>query len=403
MMFENFDPVTHSPSSENTRFFPVSSLEEVAVHLRDNDEEGRYEHYLVQIKHPIAKTDSAGTPKSVLPPPFSVARLKSAVSSSTEAPASGPALMEKTVKPRDEAPSPSFKAEKDDIPYLSENAELLLSAGETNLARNIYRAILKSGESSEIAYAGLAACSDREGLIDQAIQFARDSIAFAPNQRGYRILSQLLIQQGQDQEASQVLSRALRSLELSTREKAEYQKTIGNCLSRLGQNQEAERAYKKALELSPASDEVQSNLGSLYLEQGQIQEAKRCYQDSIASNPANDKAWVGLGLCHVSEGDKEAAHEAFVRSLEKNLRNSTAIFHLVKCAYEIKKYSTAEKMLSDYIEVAPVSPSLLYSLAGLQFHVGKKREASITARRILQIKGDHQGARDLMSRIESES
>jgi superkiller protein 3 len=169
----------------------------------------------------------------------------------------------------------------------------------------------------------------------------------------------------------------------------------------VGQNQEAERSYKKALELSPASDEVQSNLGSLYLEQGQVSEAKRCYQDAIASNPANDKAWVGLGLCYVSEGDKESAHEAFARSLERNLRNSTAIFHLVKCAYEIKKYSTAEKMLSHYVEVAPVSPSLLYSLAGLQFHVGKKKEASITAKKILQIKGDHQGARDLMKRIEA--
>jgi hypothetical protein len=79
MMFENFDPVSNSPSSENTRFFPVSSLEEVAVHLRDNDEEGRYEHYLVQIKHPLTKSDSSGTPKAILPPPFPAARAKSQV------------------------------------------------------------------------------------------------------------------------------------------------------------------------------------------------------------------------------------------------------------------------------------------------------------------------------------
>ena len=305
-------------------------------------------------------------------------------------------------KAEDSAPVPGFKAEKYDIPYLQENADLLLEAGEIHLARNVYRAILRSGEASDIAYAGLAACSDREGLIDQAIQFAWDSVAFAPNKKGYQILSQLLVQQGRDQEAAQALTRALKSLDLSTLEKSEYYKTMGNCHARLGQNGEAERAYKKALDLSPASDEVQSNLGSLYLEQGQVPDAKRCYQDAIASNPANDKAWVGLGLCHVSEGDKESAHEAFARSLERNLRNSTAIFHLVKCAYEIKKYSTAERMLSHYVEVAPVSPSLLYSLAGLQFHVGKKKEASITAKRILQIKGDHQGARDLMKRIEAE-
>jgi tetratricopeptide (TPR) repeat protein len=380
MMFEKFDPISGSATPENTKFIPVSSLEEVAVHLRDDDEEGRYEHYLVQIRHPAAGSASAETRgASLMPPPFTP-----------------------RTKAEDSAPVPGFKAEKDDIPYLQENADLLLEAGEIHLARNVYRAILRSGEASDIAYAGLAACSDREGLIDQAIQFAWDSVAFAPNKKGYQILSQLLVQQGRDQEAAQALTRALKSLDLSTLEKSEYYKTMGNCHARLGQNGEAERAYKKALDLSPASDEVQSNLGSLYLEQGQVPDAKRCYQDAIASNPANDKAWVGLGLCHVSEGDKESAHEAFARSLERNLRNSTAIFHLVKCAYEIKKYSTAERMLSHYVEVAPVSPSLLYSLAGLQFHVGKKKEASITAKRILQIKGDHQGARDLMKRIEAE-
>ncbi len=394
MMFEQLGQITPTSANpltpENTKFIPVSSLEEVAIHLRDHDEENRYEHFLVQVKHPKNK-------KSVLPPPFY---------GQAQAQESTPELQPVKAAPVAPAPSaspaPTFKAEKDDIPYLTENAELLLSSGETELARNIYRAILKSGECSDVAYAGLSECADREGLIEQAIQFAWDSVAFAPNKKGYQILAQLLVQQGRDQEAAQSLGRALRSLELSTQEKAEYHKMIGNCMARLGQNSEAERSYKKALELSPASDEVQSNLGSLYLEQGQIAEAKRSYQDCLASNPANDKAWVGLGLCYVSEGDKEAAHEAFARALEKNLRNATAIFHLVKCAYEIKKYSTAERMLSHYVEVAPVSPSLLYSLAGLQFHVGKKKEASVTARKILQIKGDHQGARDLMSRIEAE-
>ena len=405
MMFEQLEQITQKPTSENTKFIPVSSLEEVAIHLRDNDEEFNYEYYLVQIKNPKHKVAT--------PPPFAGAP-KPSYESFMDAPvevlapvvqpvqAAHEIEMDLSARTSGATAAKNMSPEKDDVPYLIENADLLFQVGEVELARNIYRAILKSGEASDVAYAGLAACSDREGLIDQAIQFAWDSVAFAPNKKGYQLLAQLLVQQGRDQEASQALGRALRSLELTIQEKAEYQKMIGNCLARLGQNADAERAYKKALELSPASDEVQSNLGSLYLEQGQVSEAKRCYQDSIASNPNNDKALVGLGLCFVSEGDKESAHEAFARSLEKNLRNSTAIFHLVKCAYEIKKYSTAEKMLSNYVEVAPVSPSLLYSLAGLQFHVGKKKEASITAKRILQIKGDHQGARELMNRIEAE-
>jgi tetratricopeptide (TPR) repeat protein len=371
-----------SIENQNLELIPISSMEEVAMRFRNSDENTRYEYFLVEVKTPLNQ------PAQVTPPPFKKVE------------AIAVAVIETRSQP---AAATVAQTEKDDIPYLADNADLLLGVGEIELARNIYRAILKTGEASDVAYAGLAACADKEGLVEQAIQFAWDSVAFAPNKRGYQILAQLLVQQGRDQEASQALGRALKSLELSIQEKGDYYKMIGNCMSRLGQSTDAERAYKKALELSPASDEVQSNLGSLYLEQGQVSDAKRCYQDAIASNPANDKAWVGLGLCCVAEGDKESAHEAFARSLEKNLRNSTAVFHLVKCAYEIKKYSTAEKMLAHYVEIAPVSASLLYSLAGLQFHVGKKREATQTAKRILQLKSDHQGARDLLKRIDTEN
>jgi tetratricopeptide (TPR) repeat protein len=436
-------------TEENTQFIPVSSLEEVAIHLRDSDEEFNYEYYLVQITQPKKKlstpppfTPPGQTAKmsqhisssianaaanlispladaaSISAPAYVAPKMNSALVSSevsdtsaqamnadVESAINEPVVSGATFAAAEEAYIPEARKntpESESSEYLAQNADLLLQVGEIELARNIYRAILKTGDSCDVAYAGLANCSDKEGMIEQAIQFAWDSVAFAPNKKGYQILSQLLVQQGRDQEAAQALSRAIKSLELSAQEKAEYHKMIGNCMARLGQNPEAERAYKKALELSPASDETQSNLGSLYLEQGQVVDAKRCYQDAIASNPTNDKAWVGLGLCFVAEGDKEAAHDAFSRSLERNLRNSTAIFHLVKCAYEIKKYSQAERMLSNYVEVAPVSPSLLYSLAGLQFHVGKKKEAALTAKRILQIKGDHQGARDLIRRIDAE-
>ena len=383
-------------STDEIELFPVSSLEEVAIQLRNDDEGSRYEYYLLQVSRNARPTPVAS---KVVPPPFTYG---AATVVSTETPIEQTELaLENGAGAISTAPVAEIaRPDKEDVPFLIENAEILFNSGEVELAKNIYRAILKTGESSEVAYAGLAACSDHEGLVDQAIQFAWDSVAFAPNQKGYQLLAQLLVQQGRDNEAAQALQRALKQLNnLSTQDKGEYYKMIGNCQSRLGLTSDAERSYKKALEMSPASDEVQSNLGSLYLEQGQITEAKRCYQDALAANPNNDKAWVGLGLCCVTEGDKESAHDAFARSLEKNIRNSTAIFHMVKCAYEIKRYTTAERILSQYVEEAPVSPSLLYSLAGLQFHVGKKENALNTAKRILQMKADHMGAKDLILRI----
>lgn len=370
----------------------VTSLEEVAIRFKNDDDQYQYSHFLVQVRCSKAPPKVNSAPQAnVVPPPFS---------KKAKAPVAEPNPASASPQAKPASDSATTKIDAEEVEFLSGNADLLLKAGEIQLARNIYRALLKSGEASDTAYAGLAACADREGLIDQAIQFAQDSVAFAPNRKGYQLLAELLVQQGRDQEAAQALNRAIKSLKIDAATQSEYYKMMGNCQSRLGQAVEAEQSYIKALELNPGSDDVQSNLGSLYLEQGRMADAKRRYQDAVAANPENDKAWVGLGLCFVAVGDKEAAHDAFARSLERNLRNSTAIFHLVKCAYELKKYGTAEKVLSEYVEIAPVSPSLLYSLAGLQFHVGKRAEATATAKRILQIRSDHSGAKELIQRIE---
>lgn len=398
MFTQNESKTQGQTPPEDLDLLPIQSVDDVEKLLKMNESQD-FDYFIVRSKkEQILSTQSYNNEAEAL-------MSETVVSASTAHSASAAQVIPPPFRKEAVAPAPAEASdglEASDIPFLIENADLLLKAGEVNLARNIYRAILKTGESSEIAYAGLAECSDREGLIEQALQFAWDSVAFSPNQRGYQILSQLLIQQGRDRDAASALTRAIKSLDLSVQNKAEYYKVIGNCYSRLGEFADAERSFKKALELSPASDDAQSNLGSLYLEQGQISEAKRCYQDALAANPANDKAWVGLGLCFVSEGDKTQAHNAFLNALQRNLKNSTAVFHLVKCAYETKNYVPAESILSKYIEIAPVSPSLLYSLAGLQFHVGKKRESLNTVKRILQIKADHHGAKELLKRLSEE-
>jgi tetratricopeptide (TPR) repeat protein len=89
-----------------------------------------------------------------------------------------------------------------------------------------------------------------------------------------------------------------------------------------------------------------------------------------------------------------------VQSLELELNNPTAIFYLVKCAYEIKSYATASQMLLNYIQIAPVNTNLLYSLAGLQFHLGRISEAKETTLKILELQSQHAGAKELLNMIE---
>ncbi|MGE0616127.1 MAG: tetratricopeptide repeat protein [Bacteriovoracia bacterium] len=283
------------------------------------------------------------------------------------------------------------------VEYLLKNADVLLHSGEYLLARNVYQSIYQSGEHSAQALYGLGKTHEMEGNLAQAESLYEESIAFHPTLECYERLVQVLLKREKDQYAAEVIDRALRMKSVPDPTRFELHKLAGNCWVRVGKREPAEQHYKAALGVNPAADEIQSNLGTLYLNCGDMLNAKRAYQDAASANPANDRAWVGVGCCFITEGKKREALDAFVKALEADIRNSTAIYYLVKCAYELKVYQPAERLVRDYIQVSPVNANLLYSLAGMQYHLGLMDDATATVQQLLGMRPDHQGARALQS------
>lgn len=289
---------------------------------------------------------------------------------------------------------------KVNVPFLQKNADLLFSSGEYALARNIYKTILSTGERSHAALFAMARCFENEGRIEEARSHYEEALTYQGTLETYEHLAAVLIRLRKDQEAAELIERALTIKELSREKRLDLQKSAGNCWMRAGKPEQAEKLYRKSLELDPQSDSLHSLLGTIHLQASRISEAKACFHQAIALNPSNDKALAGLGTCYFSEGDKRSAHDYLARALLIDVNNPTAIFQLVKCAYEIKSYAVAAKMLGEYIEIAPINANLLYSLAGLQFHLGRIPEARATARKVLGLQPEHPGATELVRMTE---
>ena len=281
---------------------------------------------------------------------------------------------------------------------LESTAQVLISAGDYGLAKNVYQTLLRQGGaiSSPKAYLGLGVCAEGEGKLNEAQSHFEESIAYDPTLPAYQRLVALLVRMGRERYAAEVCERALYLRGISDASKFEFHKTCGNCLARLEEVQRSEAHYRAALSIRPDADEIQSNLGSMYLRSGRVADAKRSFQDALASNSGNASAHLGLGCCHMVEGQKKRAHDSFVLALRNRPNDANGIFYLVKCAYEIKEYADAEEIVSKYVQSAPVNPSLLYSLAGLKFHVGKRDEARQVAERILNVRPGHSGAMQLL-------
>ena len=289
------------------------------------------------------------------------------------------------------------------LPFLLKTGDTLYQSKDYLLARNIYQFILRSGKASSTALYHLGRCFEAEEKLEEAQAHYEESIAFCPTWEACHRLAEILIQQHLDEQAAEVLERVLHLKDLTLEQKFEIYKSCGNCWTRAKMGENAHRNFQKALEIMPHADEVRSNLGALYLQQNKISESRRHFQDAIASNPKNYRALAGLGSCFLAEGDKKMAHDYFSESLELHLNNPNALFYLVKCAYDIKVYGTAAKFLREYIKIAAVNANLLYSLAGLDFQLGRIAEAKTITVKTLDLQKSHSGALELMRMIEKYS
>jgi Tfp pilus assembly protein PilF len=292
---------------------------------------------------------------------------------------------------------------KINVPFLTKNADVLFEAGEYALARNIHKTILKAGEQTGLSLYKLGRCFEAENKLEEARTHYEDSITFQASLEIYQRLSSLLIKQNRDQQAAEVMERAIHLKDLPPSTRFDLHKACGNCWTRAKNSENAENNFKRALELNPSADDIRANLGVLCLQENKINEAKRHFRDAIASNPKNYQALAGLGSCSISEGDKKAAHDYFKQSLDIELNNPTAVLYLVKCAYEIKSYAIAAKVLEDYTQITPLNANILYCLAGLQFHLGRLENAKSTTLKLLEFQAEHSGAKELLAMIEKFS
>lgn len=282
---------------------------------------------------------------------------------------------------------------------LIRNAKILLAAGDTKLAKNIFRALVESGESLGVAYSGLGGCYELEGKVDLAIKAYREAIIFEPTFGCLFALAELYIKKEEYSQAVGTLLRALNLNKLVQHQIFEIHKSLGSCYMQLSQPNNAEAHYRKAYEINPASDHLHVNIGSLAMKKGDLSTALLHFKEGARINPRNAQAFTGIGLAQTGMGHKEAAHDAFACALGIDIHDVSSLYHLVKSAYELKKFDVVAALLQKYIAHNAVNSNILYSYAGIQYHRGMLRESLEECEKLLALNAEHEGAKKLKELI----
>ena len=133
-----------------------------------------------------------------------------------------------------------------------------------------------------------------------------------------------------DPTVNQILQQAIASHKEGKIEEAEksYKKAIelkpsfpeanynlGNTLKNLGRLDEAEKSYKKAIELKPSFPEAYYNLGNTLKNLGRLDEAEKSYKKAIELKPDYAVAHNNLGNALYDKGELVAAIDSYKQAL----------------------------------------------------------------------------------------
>jgi len=288
-------------------------------------------------------------------------------------------------------------------PFLVQNAKLLCEAGDYALARNIYQTILENRETSYASHLGCAICDEELGNYTDAIPHYEEAISFEPKLEVFRRLAKVMLKIERFEGAAEACERAL-TFSMANGDRLDLHLIAGDALLRADRNlkniERAAQHFRQALELDAHCSSALHHLGEAYLKLNKIQEAKSWFSKAQQLEGESQETLSGLAQCALATGAKKEAYELFLRSIKIGEPRAALIFFLVKTAYEIKEYGETEKIVADFCDTTPVSANLLYSLAGLQFHLKKYKDSEKNLEKVLSIQKNHKGAMDLLQLIE---
>lgn len=140
---------------------------------------------------------------------------------------------------------------------------------------------------------------------------------------------------------------------------------------------EAEKAYKKALELRPNYPDATNNLGNVYLETGRYDDAIKTFVEAYENllNPNQLQTIVNLGIAYMKKGDFAAAKDWFEKAISSTPNYCPALLNLGHLYSKENRHNEALEAFRTTVQECPgiCAGHLNY---GVELNLfGKKKEA----------------------------
>ncbi|HEX8435599.1 tetratricopeptide repeat protein [Archangium sp.] len=178
---------------------------------------------------------------------------------------------------------------------------------------------------------------------------------------------------------------------------------LGIVQERLGKNDEAERAYRQALELKPEQQAAWDNLTRLQCRTARAAQAEAQLRERLQANAEALAPRTALVLALLCQKKLDAAATEAKRVLKADERNVRAMQLLAQVYYRERKLELAKMVLENARAIAPDEPATHNTLGLVQLALGTKPAALESFKKASELQPDFAEARNNFGALLNEA
>lgn len=266
-----------------------------------------------------------------------------------------------------------------------------LATGALEVAERQYLDALEGRLDNAGALLGLAQISRAKGEIKETTLYLTRVGTLVADSKSPEFLykfATVAIQAGMSDAAKAALENALK---LRPNEPA-YLLALGVAWLRKGDLFEAEKVFRRLVQLQPTSEPAQVHLGYVLLNQKKYDEAQLWLEKSARSPSPMPEVFYYLGLVAQEQNDDAKAIQLFEKAVRKLPNYAHARIALGSSYIKLRNYTRAKEELETAVKLDPEEPKAHYNLALLYARLKDTARAQEEMRIVEKLKAKGAGS-----------